>query len=64
VPRNLPFHPLSGSHTSILMLESELGVSVAVTRQNGGRPPIVLGGFDPGTVKDPPMLSVADVIVV
>jgi hypothetical protein len=60
VPRNLPFQPLSGSQTSILMLESELGVSVAVTRQNAGRPLIVLGGFEPGTVKEPLMLSVAD----
>src|SRR5882672_12141314 len=34
---NLPFHVvLSGSQTSILMSESLVGVSVAVTRQNDG----------------------------
>src|SRR3954451_2187543 len=31
---NLPFHPLAGSQTSILMSESLVGVSVATTRQN------------------------------
>src|ERR1700680_1459550 len=64
VPRNLPFHPLSGSQTSILMLESELGVRVAVTRQKGGRPLIVVGGTEPGTTKIPVVLSVAESIVV
>src|SRR3954468_22453438 len=34
---NLPFQPFVGSHTSILMSESVLGVSVAATRQNDGR---------------------------
>src|SRR5215469_6021443 len=34
---NLPFHPLAGSHTSTLMSESLLGVSVIATRQNAGR---------------------------
>ena len=33
---NLPFHPDEGSHTSILMSESLLGVSVAATRQKAG----------------------------
>src|SRR5262245_27738821 len=34
---NLPFHaPAAGSQTSILMSESEEGLSVAVTRQNAG----------------------------
>ena len=64
VPRNRPFHPLSGSQASILMLESELGVRVAVTRQNGGRPVMVVGGLVPGTTKIPLVLSVAEVIVV
>ena len=64
VPRNLPFHVVSGSQTSILMLESELGVRVAVTRQKAGRPVIVVGGLEPGTTKTPVVLSVADVIVV
>jgi hypothetical protein len=30
---NLPFQPVAGSHTSILMSESLVGVSVAATRQ-------------------------------
>src|SRR5882757_619080 len=63
VPRNLPFQPLSGSQTSILMLESELGVRVAVIRQKGGRPVIVVGG-EPGATKVPVVLSVAELIVV
>src|SRR5262245_56508657 len=33
---NLPFHVWAGSQTSILMSESEEGVSVAATRQNAG----------------------------
>src|SRR2546425_698473 len=51
VPRNLPFHVAgSGSHTSILMSESLLGMDVARTRQNAGRlaygegPPVGAGG--------------------
>src|SRR6202163_3796177 len=64
VPRNLPFHVVSGSQTSILMLESELGIRFAVTRQKAGRPVIVVGGLEPGTTKTPVVLSVADVIVV
>ena len=34
---NLPFQPVSGSHSSILMSESLLGVSVAAMRQCAGR---------------------------
>src|SRR6266481_7799736 len=64
VPRNLPFHVVSGSQTSILMLESELGVKVAVTLQKAGRLVIVVGGLEPGTTKTPLVLSAADVIVV
>src|SRR5579862_3682570 len=41
---NLPFHPLAGSQTSILMSESLVGVSVAATRQNS---PSALYGFRP-----------------
>src|SRR5215510_10411832 len=63
VPRNRPFHVLSGNHTSILIDESGVGVSVAVTRQNEGRPVIVCGGLELGTTKVPVVLSVADVIV-
>ena len=36
IPKNLPFHHVSGSQTSILMGESDVGVSVAVTRQKAG----------------------------
>jgi hypothetical protein len=43
------------------MLESELGVRVAVTRQKAGRPVI---GAEPGGTKTPVVLSVAEVIVV
>ena len=31
---SLPFHPLAGSQTSILMSEFGVGLSVAATRQN------------------------------
>src|SRR5918992_2916985 len=34
---NLPFHASVGSQTSILMSESEEGVSVAATRQKAGK---------------------------
>src|ERR1700691_3368786 len=37
---NLPFHPVTGSHTSIPISESLVGLSVPATRQNGGRPEI------------------------
>src|SRR6185503_10926157 len=47
---NLPFHPLAGSHTSTLMSESLVGVSVAATRQNSGRP---LYGFGPRAAAPP-----------
>src|SRR5262245_8100575 len=63
VPRNRPFHELSGSHTSILIEESGVGVSVAVTRRNEGRPLIVCGGLVLGTTKVRLVLSVAEVIV-
>src|SRR5450631_699302 len=38
-PRNFPFHPFTGIHTSIGMAESVLGVAITCTRQNCGRPP-------------------------
>src|SRR3954452_6935634 len=34
---NFPFQPDAGSQISVLISESLLGVSVAVTRQNAGR---------------------------
>src|SRR5215471_6232060 len=64
VPRNRPFQLVSGSQASILIRESDVGVSVAVTRQNAGRPAKVCGGLEPGTTNTPLVLSVAEVIVV
>src|SRR3954463_9053322 len=63
VPRNLPFHVVLGSQTSILMAESLIGVSVAVIRQTAGRPVSVAGGVV-GVTKVPVSLSAADVMVV
>src|SRR5579871_5558175 len=37
MPSNLPFQPAAGSHTSMRMCESNVGVNVAVTRQKAGR---------------------------
>ena len=45
------------------MVESDIGVSVAVTRQKAGRPVRILGGLEFGTVKVPVVLSSADVMV-
>src|SRR4051812_38309879 len=64
VPRNLPFHALAaGIHTSILMCDSGVGVSVAATRQNAGvfMPGAV--GAAPGARKDPASTAAAAVIV-
>src|SRR6267378_575624 len=63
VPRNLLFHVVLGSQTSILIAESLIGVSVAVTRQKAGRPVSVVGGVV-GATKVPVSLSCADVMVV
>src|SRR6266545_1022633 len=35
-PMNFPFQPSAGSHTSILISESEVGRMVAATRQKAG----------------------------
>src|ERR1700676_5624619 len=53
-PLNFPFHPLSGSHTSMWIAESALGVATTWTRQNAasffakpgssGRPDVPSGG--------------------
>src|ERR1051326_7433417 len=68
VPRNLPFQPVSGIHTSILMSESFAGFSVACTRQKAGRflgLNIVPGSETPaGRVKAPAATCCADVMVV
>ena len=37
VPCSLPFHPETGSQTSILMSESAVGFASATTRQNAGK---------------------------
>src|SRR5262249_29688226 len=37
IPSSLPFHPETGSQTSSLMSESEVGFASAMTRQNAGR---------------------------
>src|SRR6202034_3871892 len=37
IPCSLPFHPETGSQTSSLMSESEVGFASATTRQNAGR---------------------------
>src|SRR5436305_1139934 len=63
VPRKRLFQVVLGSQTSIRIAESLIGVSVAVTRQNAGKPLIVAGGVV-GVTNTPLSLSVADVIVV
>src|SRR5215470_9810704 len=37
-PWNLPFQPFTGSHTSTLMSESDVGLMVTATRQKSGSP--------------------------
>src|SRR6185436_14674457 len=61
--RNLPFHPLAGSHTSILMSESADGLSVAATRQNAGRSAKGLPPRPPGCENAPAATASAAVIV-
>src|SRR6476659_5921069 len=63
VPRKRLFHVVLGSQTSILMVESLIGVTVAVTRQKAGSPVRVVGGVV-GVTNVPVSLSVADVMVV
>ena len=55
VPRKRLFQVVLGSQTSILMVESLIGVSVAVTRQKAGRP---VSGGAPGGTNVPLSLSV------
>src|SRR5205807_1800901 len=63
---NFPFHPTAGSQTSILMSESDDGVSVAATRQKAGRRLncSIAAGPIPGRVKPPAGTSWATVIEV
>src|ERR1700760_3775300 len=64
-PRYLPFHPVSGSHTSILISESLAGLIVAATRQNAGRFFTEAGGaLAPGGTNAPAATGCADVMVV
>src|SRR5262245_22017856 len=61
---NLPFHPDSGSHTSIFISESCVGLNVAATRQNDGRPLKASAPRVPrGGVKPPGATGCASVIV-
>src|SRR3984957_17274799 len=50
---SFPFHFVAGIQTSILMLESPLGFSVAATRQMAGRFP-KFGGGAPGNAGTAP----------
>src|SRR6476469_1537311 len=64
-PRYLPFQPVSGSHTSILISESLAGLIVAATRQNAGRFFTEAGGtLAPGGINAPAATGCADVMVV
>src|SRR6476661_8910145 len=64
-PRYLPFHPVSGSHTSILISESLAGLIVAATRQNAGKFFTEAGGaLSPGGMNAPAATGCADVMVV
>src|SRR5262249_22244816 len=61
-PRYLPFQPLSGNQTSILMSESADGVRAAETRQKAGRFLMTVGL--PGRVNAPVVTDCAAVIFV
>src|SRR4051812_9811281 len=64
-PRYLPFHPVSGSQTSILISESLAGLMVAATRQNAGIFFTDAGGsLAPGGMNAPAATGCADVMVV
>src|SRR6185436_16018242 len=70
--RNFPFHAVlpgapsargAGSHNSILMSESAVGLSVAATRQNAGRSANGLPPRPPGCENAPAPTASAAVIV-
>src|SRR2546428_811744 len=61
---NFPFQATAGSHTSILMSESDDGVSVAATRQNAGNWLNCGTGAVPGRVNPPAGTIWANVIEV
>src|SRR5690348_11261639 len=62
-PRYFPFHPESGSQTSILISESLAGLRVAATRQNAGRPLTAAAGTPGGGPNAPASTGCASVIV-
>src|SRR5215467_14749401 len=62
-PAYLPFQPVTGIHTSILMSESDAGLISAVTRQNAGVASAEAGP-PPGGIKGPAATLCAEVIVV
>src|SRR5688500_9422337 len=61
--RNLPFHPDNGNQTSDLMSESDEGLIVSATRQNGGSPAAAALAAAPpaGGLNSPAATAVADV---
>src|SRR6476646_8516079 len=63
-PRYLPFHPESGSQTSILISESLAGLMLAATRQNAGRFLTAAAGTPGGGTNAPASTGCASVIVV
>src|SRR5512137_392621 len=63
--RYLPFHPATGIHTSILMLESAAGLISAAMRQNAGSSLKIAGfGIGLGSSNAPAATVCAEVIVV
>src|SRR5215831_3351615 len=61
---SFPFQPVSGIHTSILISESLVGLTVAATRQNAGRFLKASAPRPPCGVKPPGGTCCARVIVV
>src|SRR5437879_3155990 len=66
---SLPFHPETGSQTSILISESLEGLSFAATRQNAGsllyaETPAAGDPLGPGGINSPAATTCAEVIVV
>src|SRR5262245_41340974 len=60
---NFPFHPEAGSHTSILMSESGLGLSMATTRQKAGSARNASARAAVGGANAPASTGAANVIV-
>src|SRR5260221_4925253 len=63
VPRNLPFQVSAGGiHTSILMFDSAVGLSVAATRQKAGT--VIVGPFALAFGLNGPAATAAAVVMV